>query len=542
MASTQSILLRFYRFRTGLASTLAVYLACLFFVAGTGYALDPNKRLTQYSHRSWRIQDGSSPAGMFSITQTADGFLWFTSVAHGMYRFDGMRLVPKSLAVEGKTIDHMISFYADSKGGLWAVGGHEIVHYERGVVTAHFPLEGQQRIANISGDSDGSLWVLQAGYSLSAPLCHVTNAAVKCFGESDGIPLATGGEALLKDGNGGFWLGGQKAVAHWRAGTSEVYPIDALKSNSADGVSALALDSEGTLWIGLLATGPGQGLGRLEKGIFKSFVVPGFDGSKVPVFAMTLDHDGNLWVGTFGNGLFRIHGTKVEHYGRADGLSGDSVQALFEDKEGILWVTTTNGIDRFRNPPVTTFSVPEGLAQEEALGVLAAKDNSVWVANAGSLDHIDQNGTVSSIRYKKGLPGDEVTAMLQDHDGNLWMGIYDGLYLFKDGHFRRVPEPDHEPLGLILGMTEDIDGNIWAECSGKTRKLVRIRDFQVRLANSHGAYRRRSTWRNLDWSSRPKRPHTFSRWVSKRIPGRFCRQLPSKLPDRPGRWIRSGRV
>ena len=29
-------------------------------------------------------------------------------------------------------------------------------------------------------------------------------------------------------------------------------------------------------------------------------------------------------------------------------------------------------------------------------------------------------------------------------------------------------------------MTEDIDGNIWAECAGKPRKLVRIRDFQVR--------------------------------------------------------------
>ncbi len=29
-------------------------------------------------------------------------------------------------------------------------------------------------------------------------------------------------------------------------------------------------------------------------------------------------------------------------------------------------------------------------------------------------------------------------------------------------------------------MTEDADGNIWAFCSGKSRKLIRIRDFQVR--------------------------------------------------------------
>ena len=31
----------------------------------------------------------------------------------------------------------------------------------------------------------------------------------------------------------------------------------------------------------------------------------------------------------------------------------------------------------------------------------------------------------------------------------------------------------------MVGLTEDVDGNIWAECAGKARKLVRIRDFQV---------------------------------------------------------------
>ena len=70
--------------------------------------------------------------------------------------------------------------------------------------------------------------------------------------------------------------------------------------------------------------------------------------------------------------------------------------------------------------------------------------------------------------------------MLEDRAGNLWMGVADGLYVFKNGRFRRIAEPDHQPLGLILGMAEDVDGNIWAVCSGNSRKLIRIRDFQVR--------------------------------------------------------------
>ena len=416
---------------------------------------------------------------MFSIAQTSDGFLWFTSVSQGMYRFDGIRFVPWTLPVDGRTIDHIVSVHSDHADGLWAVGEHEVFHLKGGAAVSHFVLEGQLRTGNVSEDPDGSLWTLQAGFNLQAPLCHVTDHEVKCFGESDGIPLPTGGQALLADGKGGFWLGGQRAVVHWHAGVSEVYPIEALKTNSGDGVNALALDSNGSLWIGLLAQGPGKGLGRLEKGVFKSFVTPGFDGSKLAVFALTPDREGSLWVGTLGNGLFRIHRNVVDHYGRIEGLSSEYVNDLFADREGILWVTTTNGIDSLRDPRVATFSTSEGLGKEEAVGVLASRDGTVWVANAGSLDKIKE-GTVTSIRSGHGLPGDQVSYMLEDRAGNLWMGVYDGLYVFKNGRFRRISEPDHQPLGLILGMAEDVDGNIWAVCSGVSRKLIRIRDFQVR--------------------------------------------------------------
>ncbi len=241
----------------------------------------------------------------------------------------------------------------------------------------------------------------------------------------------------------------------------------------------MARDREGTLWVGMAAEGRGLGLGQLIGGIVKPFVTPTFDGSKVAVLAMISDHDGNLWVGTNGKGIFRIHDNVVDHYQQTDGLSSDTVLALFEDREGIVWAVTSNGIDSFRDPSVTTFSAREGLGRDAAAGVLASRDGTIWVANAGSLDQI-KNGKVSSIRTGSGLPGHQVTAMLEDRAGNLWVGVDDGLYLFKDGRFRRLPESDHQPLGMVVGMTEDKDGDIWAECLSKPRKLVRIRDFQVR--------------------------------------------------------------
>ena len=70
--------------------------------------------------------------------------------------------------------------------------------------------------------------------------------------------------------------------------------------------------------------------------------------------------------------------------------------------------------------------------------------------------------------------------MLEDHAGNLWVGVDDALYIFKDGHFRRISGPGPQPLGMVYGLIEDTDGNIWAACNSKPKKLVRIRDFQIR--------------------------------------------------------------
>ncbi len=123
MARWRALLLRFNWARTALAAMLGSCLTCLCLLPGTIHALDPNKHVTQYLHTSWRIQDGSAPAGMFSITQTADGFLWFASLHKEVYRFDGVRFVPRTVSFNGKTMNTLGQVYGDRTGGLWALAG-----------------------------------------------------------------------------------------------------------------------------------------------------------------------------------------------------------------------------------------------------------------------------------------------------------------------------------------------------------------------------------------------------------------------------------
>jgi len=46
----------------------------------------------------------------------------------------------------------------------------------------------------------------------------------------------------------------------------------------------------------------------------------------------------------------------LDVFSQADGLSGDFVSAIFEDREGNIWVATIDGLDRFRESAVATSS------------------------------------------------------------------------------------------------------------------------------------------------------------------------------------------
>jgi len=469
--------LRRYWSRITPVGHLGRYLAGMLLLAASAHALDPNKRLTQYMHTSWRIQDGSLPYGMESVAQTSDGFLWFSADSGDVYSFDGVRFLPSRQPVQGGPVPRALRVFADHSGALWVLHRREIDRL-KGDLVSRFKLEGIGFLQSFSEEPDGSVWVLNQ--TLDQPLCRITGQTVSCLGQSDGIPIAPL-NSLLSDRKGGFWLGGETAFAHWHAGVSEIYPVPALKSNAGQpGIESFALAPDGSLWVGIMKAGRGLGLGRLIGGAFKPFVTPTFDGSEVPVNDMIFDRDGNLWVASESEGVFRIKGNVVEHYGHTDGLSDDSVDAVFEDREGIVWALGISGVDSFRDPQVATFSSLEGVGKGEAAsGVLASKDGTIWVNSFESLNHL-VHGSTTSFRAGHELPGNRVTSMLEDRAGNLWVGVDDELYLFKAGRFLRLPQWKHQPLGLVIGITEDKDGNIWAECGGDPRKLVRIRDFQVR--------------------------------------------------------------
>jgi signal transduction histidine kinase len=232
--------------------------------------------------------------------------------------------------------------------------------------------------------------------------------------------------------------------------------------------------------VGLWHPGHGLGLEQLVNSSWKTFLTPTLDGSKLRVSSLRLDRHNALWIATYETGIYRVHDGNVDHFASADGLSSDTVESLFEDREGNLWLTTTGGVDCFRNIPVVSFSVHEGLGAGDAvMSIFAARDGTVWIGNHGELDFVRGN-VVSSIGPKHWLRGDRVTSLFEDHAGRLWVGVDNGIYVYKHGRLTSVHRPDGGSVGIVLAMTEDIDHNVWASVirnpPGRPTKLICFRD------------------------------------------------------------------
>jgi PAS domain S-box-containing protein len=473
--------------KTAKRDTPKVLLFCfvLFFLTISPVrALDTSKQISQYGHAAWRIEDGVFAGTPNVIAQTTDGYLWIGTQA-GLMRFDGVRFVSWH-PPEGKELpsSRINSLLGGRDGSLWIGTRMGLARWRNGNLTNYGDATGS--IMAILEDRAGTIWIARGNFpDAKGPLCKVTDTGVRCLGQNDGlaIPYAV---TLANDTFGNVWLAGGLKVSRWQTSSVDTYvPAGLNPAEIFNGVMALAVRPDGALWVGVVHAGKGGGLQQLSNGTWKPFVTPDFDGSRLKVTRLLLDRDSSLWVGTLNQGIYRIQGNKVDHFRSSDGLSGDAVTGLFQDREGNIWVSTSRGVDKFRDLGVASFSTRQGLSADQVNSVLASRDGTVWIGNY-NLDVL-RSGKITSTRPGNGLPGRAVTSLLEDRAGRLWVGIDQELSVYDKGKFRKIQTRDGGPLGAVRAMTEDVDGSIWVATSTaleSRRRLLRIQDLRIQEETS----------------------------------------------------------
>lgn len=273
----------------------------------------------------------------------------------------------------------------------------------------------------------------------------------------------------------------------------------------SDPINGLLASRDGSLWM---IGGRGGVAIRLRAGRITLFHdAEGLPGAR----DLAESSKGTLVAGSV-NGLFRFSNEKWESVAAAWGLPGKQARQVWFDRDDALWVVTEDrvvylpaGATRFQDPGIPMKPTEYCRFAQEAdgtvwlaavgksaftlrkvgdkaagftevkidpLAMLIDRRGSLWIAS--SVDGLRRVPEIARIRGKRiaqsgpeaerftmkdGLLADIPTALLEDHEGNIWVGSSNGLERFREGAFTPIlAQGPARPRFVIAGR----DSSVWS--------------------------------------------------------------------------------
>jgi signal transduction histidine kinase len=406
-------------------------------------ALDPSLDITQYAHLAWTFRNGFSNGAVYAIAQTPDGYLWLGTSA-GVMRYDGARLTPLPLG-RGQKLPNAASaaILPARDGSVWIGTLDGLVSWKNGELT-HHPVFAGRTVITLLQQRDGTVWAGSFG-GPTGKLCAFGEQTT-CYGDDGEFGGSVA--SLYEDGDGSLWVASGTGLWRWTPGAPGHYLATPIQTHQS-----LTLGDRGKdVLVAVDGIHQVAGTGVVD---YPLRGVP----SPLSATSVLRDRNGGLWIGTAAHGLVHAYEGKASRFTREDGLSSDQVLALFEDREGTIWVGTSEGIDRFREWPVTSLSMKQGLSNSTATSVLATRDGSIWIGTADGLNRWkDGRATIYRKRIHPGLPDDNVQSLFEDERGRVWVSGSHGLAVLENGKFTAVPAV---PGGFTHAIASDNRGGLW---------------------------------------------------------------------------------
>ena len=374
------------------------------------------------------------------------GGIWVGNFNGGLYRFDAAGGAPRLFAHDpeqpnGLTNNLVWAFFEDSQGRFWlgnmSGGGYKIDPWQK-KFQAHFLEEGISAVYE-SPAEPGVIWlgVWEKGVyrwdRRTNDYRHFYKTSPAAAGPASDVVFR-----FFEDKNNNLWLATDNGLSLLDRNTGRFihYPITT-PNGGAVSILAIHEDREGVLWLGTW----GQGFYAFDRsnGTYKHYALPHIGGKEgntynQSVYAVHEDTQGRLWLGTWMEGLyyFDVEALRFERH-----LEGIGVRTIYEHEPGRFWLGTGNdGLIEYAPEQgiLRSFNTTDGLSGNKVYAILEDKDQVLWMSTNQGVSSFDPR-TETFVQYDKedGLPslGFYDFSALKASDGTFYFGSLKGLASFK---------------------------------------------------------------------------------------------------------------
>ena len=192
------------------------------------------------------------------------------------------------------------------------------------------------------------------------------------------------------------------------------------------------------------------------------------------VSCLAVDGSGNIWIGTFGGGLAKYDGTNPEGTGWTvyntsnSGLPDNSVLCLDIDGSGNKWIGTSSGLAKYDNKNWTIYDTSNsGLPGNDVGCIISVPPNidrnvQMWIGTDNGLAKYNGTNLTSYNTSNSGLSTDYINCLAVELSGNVWIGNELGGLVKYDGKNWTVYNTSNSGLpGIVECIAVDGSGNIW---------------------------------------------------------------------------------
>ena len=445
---------------------------CLFICFAASSALG------QYRYDTWTTDNGLPQNGVRQITQTPEGYLWFTTF-DGLVRFDGVRFTTFNKSnTEGIINNRFTGIFADTDGTIYATTMDDgvLTIYRDGVFSSFTSdqVPGHY-IDDIERDENGEVRFLAVDEDRQAKSWYRLKDGHFEFVEK----RPNFDKEIDRVFEGRFatrWTISKTGVTETKGGESTFFPLDLAKLNFAANIFE---DAAGNLWIGE------HRVHRISNGELRTYGESDGLPDNTIYHSFWEEADGSVWFSSGGGsssgvGLIQMQGDRMSIWGK-DTIAKRMIETVFTDREGTVWLATDKGLSRRRKEIIQGYSTADGIDHSEIYPLYRDRGDNIWIGSSEGLS-IYRDGKFEGVEL---TPSDvdaaaaemwrngnmSVQALWEDPNGKMWVGVSGGIFLVENGKARKLFLGSH-----VFAIKNDRNGNVWAATN---RGLLRFNDYKL---------------------------------------------------------------